>query len=619
MAVLELLASQRVKFDSSQVAAGALTSEQVSTLTQQAAADTYLEAARTSLIDDELLRQLAARDGIATPPTPDPWAEAATYVSGDAAHRVRYVRFGLATTSAAPTSPNPSPSPSASRSPSASPSPEPATASPTPNPTASPSAGQSAAPTASPGSSQSPAPNVWPTASAANVAAATSSVQAALAADTPIETIVARLHDAGWKVFGVDATVSSQGVPADSSVDLDPVVAAATLTATPGQIVGPTTDAYGRVALGKVLDPPPAGPLAQRLPAFAWEANVDQSALQDWANGQALEAAVRDHLVAGWRQGVTEAHFREVVVGPAPDSSATGGPWVELSQLLVDRLKGIPPSSIPAAPSGVSMAADALARTFSSMPVAERPGLFRSLAAAANSAPGASTATSSGEIGWYTKDTVTAELGKAVFADATRSGDVVGPISTAMGPMLYLVEARYPGALDDRSKIALAQVRNQATPDLTTYTQLYSPDDAPLASDAGWRAQPEFGPDEAVAKALFDTPTGILSDPFVLDGKLGMAIVIERRTAAPDERLMARLRLDGYEAWFGSEYSKAKIDRSDQPLPELEPSASPSPASTPGVEVPSAPELETPNLPVVPGQPEATPVPTDAMGLPVLP
>jgi hypothetical protein len=152
-----------------------------------------------------------------------------------------------------------------------------------------------------------------------------------------------------------------------------------------------------------------------------------------------------------------------------------------------------------------------------------------------------------------------------------------------------------------------------------TYTQLYSPADAPLASDAGWRAQPEFGPEEAVAKALFDTPTGILSDPFVLDGKLGMAIVIERRTAAPDERLMARLRLDGYYAWFGSEYSKAKIDRSDHPLPELEPSASPSPTSTPGVVVPSAPELETPNLPVVPGQPEATPVPTDAMGLPVLP
>jgi len=77
------------------------------------------------------------------------------------------------------------------------------------------------------------------------------------------------------------------------------------------------------------------------------------------------------------------------------------------------------------------------------------------------------------------------------------------------------------------------------------------------------------------------------------------------------------LGLDSYDAWFAAEYAKAKITESDHPLPELEPSASPTVAEP--TALPSAPVLDTPHLPVIPGQPVATPAKTNGLGVPVLP
>ena len=251
------------------------------------------------------------------------------------------------------------------------------------------------------------------------------------------------------------------------------------------------------------------------------------------------------------------------------------------------------------------------------MSQSDRATLFRALVAAANGAQGSDTTSPSGEIGFYTIEGLTPELGKAAFASTVRTGDVIGPVSTSGGPDLFLVESRYGGTLDDRSQTALREIRNDPAANPLTYTRQFSPDDAALAIDAGWRAEPEFGSDEAVRSALFDTPIGLLSDPFVLDGKLALAQVIERKTAVPDALTLDRLSLDGYAAWFASEYAKATITRSDNPLPELMPSSSPS--SSPAPALPSAPVLDTPNLPSLPGQPGPTPVKTDAMGLPALP
>ena len=92
-----------------------------------------------------------------------------------------------------------------------------------------------------------------------------------------------------------------------------------------------------------------------------------------------------------------------------------------------------------------------------------------------------------------------------------------------------------------------------------------------------------------------------------------------RRPAIPDAATLDRLTLSGYDAWFATEYGKATITRTDNPLPELLPSASPSPSASASAALPSLPVFDTPIVPVVPGQPVATPVRTDAFGLPALP
>ena len=143
MAVLGLLARERAAFAGEAMSPGDVTAYQVGSLQTAAASDTTLEAARQSLIDDELLRELAARDGVPTPAAADPWAEATTYASQDLAHRVRYVRFGP------------------------------------------PAAGATGTATNAPTSASSS--DAWPAASAANADATTTRVRTELSADTAIE------------------------------------------------------------------------------------------------------------------------------------------------------------------------------------------------------------------------------------------------------------------------------------------------------------------------------------------------------------------------------------------------------------------------------------------------
>jgi hypothetical protein len=252
------------------------------------------------------------------------------------------------------------------------------------------------------------------------------------------------------------------------------------------------------------------------------------------------------------------------------------------------------------------------------MPPADRVFLFGKLVASANRPPAPDPTSTSGELGFFAKGSLTTELNTAAFADSTRSGDIIGPIAGPGGPMLYLVESRYAGYLDQRSQIALRQIGSNPSADPVTYTTEFSPADVPLATDASWRADAEFGSAEPVRAALFDTAIGCLSDPFVLDGKLALADVTERRTVVPDDLMLDRLALDGYDAWFSSESAKATITRSADPLPELR-TPTPSGAPTASIALPTSAPLYTGGAPGMPGQPIATPVETDAFGLPALP
>ncbi|MGD0019972.1 MAG: hypothetical protein ABSD62_12015 [Candidatus Limnocylindrales bacterium] len=566
VSVVGFLAQERYSFLGTKLGGGFLTSGELPGLESQASAPLAdpVNAARESLIDDELTRELAAREGVATPAAPDPWAEARAYVTSDLAHQVRLVRFGL------------------------------------------PSGASTAAASGS---------NPWPAAASTNIAAATERLRTELAADTRVETIVAGLHDAGWDVFGEEVAVSATGAPADASLALDPEIALAAGTAGVGDLLGPATDEYGRVSMARVLTPADTSRAANVLPGDAETTKVDSGALADWANAQALRRALSAALLKRWKtKGVTLAHFRELVIGDAPTSSGTAGPWVELSGLAIDRLASLNPTAIAGAPTGLDLHADPLAKTMRELSASDRTRLFGALVSAANAAPGPDASKASGEVGFAAKDGLIPDLAKAAFDARVKTGDILGPITTSAGPQLFLVEARFSGALDDRAQAALREVRLDASPDPLAYTTRFSPADAALARDAGWRADAEFGADEDVRHALFDTPLGSLSDPFVLDGKLACAIVDARSSGTPSARTAARLSLDRFDAWYHGERIAATITRSDNPLPEL---ASPTPSPT--LALPSMPGLETPALPTIPGQPAATPVKTDELGLPALP
>jgi hypothetical protein len=323
---------------------------------------------------------------------------------------------------------------------------------------------------------------------------------------------------------------------------------------------------------------------------------------------------VQDSLVHRWSSGdLEQAHFRKIVIGPAPSSTGTAGPWAaDLSALSIDRLASVDPASIAGAPAGLSLSGDSLAETLRGLPSSARTALWQALVAATGSDQSGGY---DGNLGFVSKDGVAADVSSAVFDENVKSGDVVGPISTPSGPELFLVKAHYPDLLDDRARIALDQVISDPSPNPAAYTERFSPTEAPLASDAGWRAQAEFSSEEPAEKALFDTPVGSLSDPFVLDGKLALAIVDERRTGPPDARMLARLTLDGFQPWFGAELAKATISRNPNPLPELLTSASPSASPT------ASPTgaIELPSLPTMPGIAAPTPVKTNEFGVPVVP
>jgi hypothetical protein len=61
---------------------------------------------------------------------------------------------------------------------------------------------------------------------------------------------------------------------------------------------------------------PRAAPFRPRLSAFAGQAKLDLGALQDWADGRALQAAVRTHLVAGTALSRSRSSCESSTQGP---------------------------------------------------------------------------------------------------------------------------------------------------------------------------------------------------------------------------------------------------------------------------------------------------------------
>ena len=193
------------------------------------------------------------------------------------------------------------------------------------------------------------------------------------------------------------------------------------------------------------------------------------------------------------------------------------------------------------------------------------------------------------------------QLGDIAFGPAV-NGDVIGPVSTIAGTELFILRARFQGALDERANAALVEA--QTTADLVALARRISPrGQARRAEGDLWRAEDEMIGSTLHRAAYLDTPVGLLSDPIVLDGQIVAVQPLERAVDVVDALTLARLRVWGFETWLADKLARASIIRDPEPLPGVLIETSPSPApssidaSLPAI-VSAPPPLATGNPPI---------------------
>lgn len=447
-----------------------------------------------------------------------------------------------------------------------------------------------------------PAAGDWPPPSAANATRAESAaaaaavgarVRTALEAGASPEEAVAGLSSAGWRASGSErwlpATGTVDGVPPELLRQVRDGLAA------PGSMVGPVVDPVsGLAGVARIVGRD--SPSAAVAIAAVENAHIDRGSLEAWARARAAERALRAALEGDWAGPQDRVRVSEVVVGRA-DLQGPPGPYVSFAHLVVDQL---PHEDRTGPDSGAS--AQALAEALRAMAVPDRERRFAELVARANRTPRMDPLRSSGELGYFTRDQLLPDLASPAFAPETVPGELIGPITTVVGPELFIVRGRFEGVLDERANAALVDLRSAA--DLLAMARRISPPGtADRADGTMWRALAEFAGSPAALRAYRDTAVGRLSEPFVHGGEIVVVCPEERAMGRLDRDELARLLVTGFDQWLLGQVAVAVVVRDSEPLPgvrvDAEPSASPESASSP-----PAPSAEVP-LPGSP-QPEAT-------------
>lgn len=526
----------------------------------QAAFGDEMENATSALVDAELIRQLAAREGI-TAGQPDPIAELKSYLGSAYSRHVRFVTI---------------------------------------SPDVAPAGG---------GSVTTPEPGADPVAAfpRGKPQEAAEQASAELASGASLSSVVAALRTTGYEATSDDRWLGSTGPI--NGVDTSLLVGVRTAD-TPGAI-GPMEDRRGRFVAGALIEIAEGVSDEARLIANAAQAGVATSTIAEWARvmalREALSSAITDRLVS---MPVMEVRGRELVIGPAEPAGATSGPWVELAALELEALGLAPPppgseapadtmTPLPSVDPSLPPSFEALMSDLRVRTPEGRVALFQSLAAIADARSGNAT-NANGELGFLARADLEPVVGDAVFASGVERGDVIGPVSLKSQHVLFLVEARYAGVLDLRSRGALAEARAPGA-DLATLAERISPADIALAHDSGWFSKIEFMMDDAFGGTLFGTPAGGLSDPVVLDGQLALLSPSETRTAAPTNQARDRLVVNGFTSWFARERANATIVVDIASPPADSPIASESTGPIQTIE-----PLITPFVPSIPGLPAAS-------------
>lgn len=299
----------------------------------------------------------------------------------------------------------------------------------------------------------------------------------------------------------------------------------------------------------------------QAIPVPGDVDGLDGDTVNGWAEARAAEAALRATFEKAWStEALSLVRVSELVIGPASNEGADGE-YRALSHLVLSQLPDAINGEAAPAELAVSLASDLRA-----LDVTARRARFAELVDLANTTPLTDPLARSGEMGYVARDSVLPALREAAFGARPQTGDVVGPVTTSVGPELFLVEGTFNGRLDDRSNAALGEARQ--TVDLETLARRIAPVGEWLrATGSLWRAEPETITTPESHRGFTETALGDLSDPFVLDGEIVVVKPLERVVAMADTTTLARLRVRGFQTWLFGQLSSPGIVRDPEPLP----------------------------------------------------
>jgi hypothetical protein len=370
--------------------------------------------------------------------------------------------------------------------------------------------------------------------------------------------------------------------------------------ATTGTVLGPFDAGDGEIELGLVVGETSGRPGgATLLDRLVTTDGVKRGAIEAWARGQVLRRTLAAAIALGPTDPIDQVRASELVVGPLP-GSGTSGTFIELDHLVLDRLPAdaiativdqagpIPPTPTAASPAPSPSGGatprptsppSPLREALTTLPATERLAAWATLVGRANAGSIDDPLARSGPIGFFTDQQLTPALSALLFDPVADAGTVVGPVTTRVGEELFLVQSRFVGTLDERTIGALLEARLPGA-DQEALATRFDPGDAARVAGGPWRARSEFGATDDPGLTLFTAPVGTLVDTLVLDGRVVVPTILERRTATPTARQLAVDALDGFARWLAEGVGAAEVWLSPDPLPELGSRATPSPEPT---------------------------------------
>ena len=183
------------------------------------------------------------------------------------------------------------------------------------------------------------------------------------------------------------------------------------------------------------------------------------------------------------------------------------------------------------------------------------------------------SASSGGELPYFTRDQVDRGFGDAIFNGNLKAGDLIGPVLSQYGYHIILFEDRRP---DPESRIQNAKVAVDSGQDFATVAKSASEGaEASKGGDLGWIARLQL--EKKLEDAIFNTPVGKTSD--VVDGTSVDASgnvgggwylfkVVDEQTRKPDGDQVTQLKANAFTNWYTAQKDAATIVRS-QNLPTV--------------------------------------------------